>query len=65
MNACILLRGLWGGLLGALELLPLQLAMVEYGPRESRNMLEEVKGVAVPALPHLCWPGLLLAQDWS
>lgn len=26
------------------------------GLRESRNMLEEVKGVIVPALPHLCCP---------
>ena len=54
------LNRLWGGLLGALELLELLallLTAVEYGPRESRNVLEEAKSVIVPALPRLCCTG--------
>ena len=65
LNACILLRGLWGGLLGASALLgllpplllPLVLIPVEYGPGESRNVLAEVKGVVMLVLPRLCCPG--------
>lgn len=65
LNACILLRGLWGGLLGASALLgllpplllPLLLTAVEYGPGESRDVLDEVKGVVMLVLPRLCCPG--------
>ena len=44
LNVCMMLQGLWGGLLGASELLALSLTAVKYGPRESWNVLEEVNG---------------------
>ena len=44
LNIRMLLQGLWGGLLGASELLALSLTTVKYGPRESWNVPEEVKG---------------------
>ena len=35
LNACSMLQGLWGGILGASELLALLLTAIEYSPRES------------------------------